>query len=115
MSNRHYFYNSTYWKKNSKAFALSKNCICERCGRPVYVSGITSYLPKDKRLRYVVHHKEYLNNDNISDDDIALGWDNLELLCINCHDIEHNEQPTRDGLMFDENGNLIQRKVIKRF
>lgn len=111
---RYDLYNKTYWKKNSKAFALSKNCICERCGRSVYVSGITTYLPKEKRLRYVVHHKEYLNDANINNDEIALGWDNLELLCINCHDIEHNEQPTRNGLMFDENGNLIERKIIKR-
>lgn len=84
---------------------------------PVYVSGINDYLPKDKRLRYIVHHKEYLNETNFTNDEVSLDWNNLELLCIDCHNEEHkSNSPTRKGLMFDEMGNLIEKNkvVIKR-
>ena len=107
-------YRSTAWKRNRVAYAISRNCICERCGRPVYVSGINDFLPKEKRLRYVVHHRTYLTEENQSDDSIALDWNNLELLCQDCHNQEHHEQPTRDGLTFDAEGNLIRRETISR-
>lgn len=96
------------------AYAISRQCICERCGRPVYVSGVNDTLPKNKRLRYIVHHKIYLTDENVNDDSIAYDWNNLELLCIDCHTTEHHEQPTREGLMFDGDGNLVERDSIKR-
>lgn len=109
------FYQTKVWKRNRKDFALSKDCICERCHRPVYVSGISDEsIPKDKRLRYIVHHKEYLNENNYTNDDVSLNWDNLELLCIDCHNEEHprlKKMPVRKGLTFDELGNLVQRDV----
>ena len=108
------FYNTKAWKRNRVAYAISQHCICERCGRPVYVSGINDALPKNKRLRYIVHHKVHLTDENMMDDSIAFDWNNLELLCIDCHNIEHYEQPTRSELMFDENGNLVERETIKR-
>ena len=109
-------YQSKYWKQIRLSYALSKHCICERCGRPVYVDGITDYLPKDRRLRYVVHHKTYISDDNITDDDIVYNTDNLELLCIDCHNTEHKaEGSTKKGLMFDTMGNLVQTpQVVKR-
>ena len=109
-------YKSKAWKQNRIAFAISKYCICERCGRAVYVSGVNDYLPKEQRLRYIVHHKEYLNDNNYTDDTIAYDWDNLELLCIDCHNKEHTQKVSaiRTDLEFDENGNLVQRKQIKR-
>lgn len=109
------FYNTKAWKRNRQAYAISKNCLCERCKRPVYVSGVTDYLTKDKRLKYVVHHKTYLNDANFNNDIVALDWNNLELLCIDCHNDEHNPATsTRAGLMFDDKGNLIQKPNIKR-
>lgn len=112
---REEFYRTKAWKDNRKAFALSKYCICERCGRSVYVDGINDYLPKGKRLRYIVHHKEYLNDSNYTDDNVSLDWNNLELLCIDCHNNEHTKNvPTRKGLAFDDMGNLVEKVVIKR-
>lgn len=108
------FYNSKAWKQNRRAYALYRNCICERCGRPVYVSGINNTIPKEKRLRYIVHHKTYLDEKNVLDDSIAFDWNNLELLCIECHNLEHHEQPTKKDVMFDAEGNLIQRTSVKR-
>lgn len=111
---RQEFYNTKGWKKNRLAYALSRNCICERCGRPVYVSGINDTLPKNKRLRYIVHHKKYLDDSNFSDPNVAYDWNNLELLCIDCHNREHYDQSVKDGLTFDDAGNLIQVNKIKR-
>jgi len=106
-------YHSKAWKDIRKGYALSKHCQCERCGRYVYVDGISNYLPKEQRLKSIVHHKIYLTNENYTDDSVVFNWDNLELLCIDCHNKEHFEQSTRDGLMFDEFGNLIKSPRIK--
>ena len=107
------FYRSKAWKNVRRAYAISKNCICERCGRPVYVDGITDYISKEKRIKSIVHHKTYLTDDNIADDSIALDENNLELLCIDCHNTEHFNQSTRKGLRFDDSGNLIEVKNIR--
>lgn len=109
------FYNSKVWELVRVNYAKSKCCICERCGQPVYVSGVNDYLPKEKRIRYIVHHKTRLNEINYNDDSISLNEDNLELLCIDCHNKEHfGSMAVRKDLMFDEFGNLVKRKVVKR-
>ena len=107
-------YRSKAWKQVRLAYALSKNCICERCGRPVYVDGLTEYIPQDRRLRYVVHHKTYVTDENENNDSVVFDTDNLELLCIDCHNTEHKSSSVRQGLMFDGSGNLVQTPGIKR-
>ena len=89
------FYHSKAWKRLSRAFLLSKNYICERCGRPAEIA----------------HHKIYLTEENMTDPDIALTPDNLEALCLDCHNQEHfgSGGATAPGLSFDENGDLIQK------
>lgn len=105
------FYKTTRWKQTRKMYALSKYCICERCGKPIYLSGVNDYLPKEKRLKGIVHHKEYLNETNYMNDEIAYGFDNLELLCFNCHQTEHfSTDILRKGYTFDEEGNLVSSK-----
>ena len=88
------FYNSSAWKKCSKAYRKSKYNICERCGKP----------------GDIVHHKIYLSPRNINNPEISLNWNNLELVCIDCHNDEHikKEKSIAEGLFFDENGNLTQ-------
>ena len=101
------FYKSKAWKQVRRTYALSKHCICERCGKPVYVDGINDYLIKEHRTKGIVHHKIHLNETNVKDDNIAYGFDNLELLCIEDHNKEHfNTGILREGFTFDENGNL---------
>lgn len=68
--------------------------LCVRCGKP----------------GEIVHHKIYLTPENIGNPDISLNPDNLETLCRDCHALEHEGQsPTAPGLMFDDNGDLIER------
>jgi len=61
------FYDSKAWRRLSKAFLLSKNYICERCGNPAEIA----------------HHKTYLNAGNIYNPDISLNPNLLESLCNN--------------------------------
>lgn len=88
-----WFYNSKVWEECRLAFLQSKFFVCERCGGPATVA----------------HHKVYITPTNINDPNITLNWDNLEALCQECHSKEHNNAcVTAEGLMFDENGDLIK-------
>lgn len=73
------FYNSKAWKRASAAYMASKHYICERCGRPAQIC----------------HHKTYLNGTNVHDPAIALSFDNLEALCLDCHNAEHGPEAQR--------------------
>lgn len=89
---------------------MKQHCLCARCNRAVYIRGLTDYIPKDKRIKGIVHHKEYLDDINVYDDNVALNEENLEGLCIYCHNIEHfKSKSTRNDVFFDENGNLIKK------
>ena len=67
-----------------------------------------------KGANSVVHHKTHLTPENINDPEIALGEDNLELLCRDCHAVKHiAELPMDKAFMWDEDGNLIPRSERK--
>jgi 5-methylcytosine-specific restriction endonuclease McrA len=87
-----HFYKSKAWQECRDAFFISKFGLCERCSRP----------------GEIVHHKIYLTPENINKPEITLNWDNLELLCLDCHNREHGGANIIDGLEFDDDGNLIQ-------
>ena len=102
------FYNSKAWKTVRKNIWLKQNCLCARCYKPVYVDGISEWIPKDQRSTGIVHHIEYLNDTNIEDDNITLNEDNLIGICKECHEKEHHQDiATRKGYEFDSYGNLI--------
>jgi 5-methylcytosine-specific restriction endonuclease McrA len=89
------FYNSKAWKKCRDAYKDSTiDQLCEKCREP-----------GDE-----VHHKTWLTPENINDPYITLAWDNLELLCHECHSIEHNRKhdALRDDVMFDARGDLVK-------
>lgn len=72
------FYASWQWVKCRRAYTASKGGLCERClARGLIEPGAE------------VHHKRRLTADNVSNPDISLNWDNLELLCTACHKEEH--------------------------
>lgn len=72
------FYRSHAWRRCRDAYAASVSGLCERClKRGLIVAG-------DE-----VHHKIRLAPENINNPEIALNWENLELLCKSCHDDEH--------------------------
>ena len=104
---RKQFYQSKAWQDVRKVVWLKQNLLCNRCHKPVYVDGISEYIPKDNRRTGIVHHKIYLDEVNIYDKDITLDINNLEGLCKDCHEIEHHKgQAIRKNYYFDEEGNL---------
>lgn len=104
------FYKSKVWKRVRKNVWLKQNLLCARCKKPVYVDGLSEWIPKEKRTKGIVHHKEYITDLNVYDDNITINEDNLEGLCIDCHNEEHFKQSaTRSEYAFDELGNLIKK------
>lgn len=90
------FYNSSVWKKCKASYIKSVHGLCERCDKP----------------GYIVHHKKALTPSNISDPDITLNHDNLEYLCLDCHNAEHDfnrekKSVTKKGYKFNEKGELV--------
>lgn len=72
------FYKSQAWKNCSKAYKESVGGLCENCNRNgLIVAGA------------IVHHKIHITPENINNTEVSLNWDNLELLCRNCHAAIH--------------------------
>ena len=93
------FYVSATWIKTSKAFAASKFYVCERCGKAA--------------TRYIVHHKVHLTPENINNPAVALDWKNLQLLCVDCHNIVHKRKRSRQ-VVFNEFGQVVGVKDSPR-
>ena len=108
---RRYFYNSKLWKQVRQSVWIKQNLLCAICGKPVYVDGISEYLPKGQRRTGIVHHKIWLDNNNIDDDNITINEDNLIGVCKECHEnIHHANMSCRKDMQFDEEGNIIPRQ-----
>lgn len=72
------FYTSKAWKQTRAAYISSVRGLCEICKRKGKI-----------KPGVIVHHKIHLTPDNINDPDISLNWDNLQLLCRDCHADQH--------------------------
>lgn len=92
------FYSSTAWKKCREAYRQTVHGLCEKCGE----------------AGEIVHHKKPLNRKNINDPNITLNFDNLRLECRSCHGFSHGKGATREGLKFDNEGNLVAYPPIKK-
>lgn len=94
------FYKSKAWQECRAGYINSVNGLCERClKRGKYKPG------------KIVHHINYITRNNINDPNVTLNWENLEFCCLECHNLEHHGSgiAVRDDVMFDEDGNLIQK------
>ena len=88
------FYSSRAWENCRTAYKRRVGGLCERClAHGLYVPG------------EIVHHKIHLTPDNIGDPNVTLNFDNLELVCRNCHAEEHSRLKKR--YRFDENGRCV--------
>lgn len=72
------FYNSKAWAECRAGYIKSVGGLCERCLAQGFI-----------KPGYICHHKKYLDGDKLKDPSIALNWDNLEYLCLDCHNKEH--------------------------
>lgn len=87
-------YKSKRWQKLRQQ-KLLLNPFCERCLRKGLFNAVN-----------IIHHKEYVTDLNYEDDDVFFNINNLESLCIECHNKEHFEEEKE--YYFDENGDLIK-------
>lgn len=87
----HRFYKSKAWfiARNIKTNATQGKC--ERCGA----------------VGEEVHHKIRLTTENVVDSNISINQENLELLCKDCHNDEH-ERFKKKEVIFDKYGNFIE-------
>lgn len=87
-------YKSKTWQSTRAAYASSVGGMCELCmQRGIYTAGV------------IVHHKQPVTPQNIGDANITLSWDNLQLLCRDCHAEMHKKCEKR--YKFDESGRVI--------
>ena len=85
----HNFYKSPAWLAARELKIMSVNGLCERCGQ----------------IGIEVHHKVRLTIENVNDSSVSLNQDNLELLCRECHNQEHERFSNK--VRFDKDGNLL--------
>lgn len=84
------FYSSSAWQACRKAYAKSKGGLCEKC----LLKGL--YTPGE-----IVHHKIHLTPENIELPEVTLNWNNLELVCRECHAVEHGARERRYEVLPD--------------
>ena len=82
------FYSSWAWRKCRDGYVKYKGGLCEECLRKGIINAGSRRRPLE------VHHRIRLTPENITDPGVALNWDNLQLLCKDCHDAQH-EAPER--------------------
>ena len=83
------FYNSGEWKRMRKRILDRDNHECQECKRNGVVFIDTYELNKTgkrKKIKLIVHHKKELEFHP----ELALDEDNLEVVCVNCHNKEHD-------------------------
>lgn len=83
------FYDSGKWRTLSKKIKQRDNGECQECKRNGLVTlddkNLQSETAKRKKIQLVVHHIKELERHP----ELALDADNLETICVNCHNKEH--------------------------
>lgn len=88
------FYSSKTWARTREAYKKQVGGLCEICLK----EGI--YKPGE-----IVHHKVHITPQNIYNPEITLDFNNLELVCRECHAKIHDRRKRRYKL--DEMGRVI--------
>ena len=93
------FYNSRAWQQCRTSYKANVHGLCEEC-------------LKHNKIEpgYILDHIIELTPENINNPDISLNHDNLQYLCLICHNKKTfgNNDITVDGLRFNEYGDLIK-------
>lgn len=82
------FYDSSDWKQKRKRIKQRDNYECQECkrqGRVTIDTNEYSESAKRKKIQLVVDHIKELEDYP----ELALDDDNLETLCVNCHNKKH--------------------------
>lgn len=82
--NKEEFYKSKEWQKFRNVFindmmdTITGNVYCSHCHKAIL-----------NKNDIIVHHKIELTEENVNDFNISLNPDNVEIVCFNCHNMEH--------------------------
>lgn len=87
-------YSSKAWQHTRETYKKKVGGLCELC----WARGIIK--PGE-----IVHHKIPISPENINDPEIALNFDNLQLVCRDCHAQIHDRKKRRYKL--DDMGRVI--------
>lgn len=88
------FYSSKVWQDCRDTYSKRVGHLCEEClKKGIYTPGV------------IVHHIEELTPLNIERPEVALNFENLELLCRSCHADQHSKRQRR--YTFDEDGKIF--------
>lgn len=94
------FYKSRAWQQCRTSYISTVHGLCEHC------------LEDDKYTPgYIVDHIIEINPSNINNPEITLNHQNLQFLCLPCHNTKHfgkDIEVIREGLSFDGDGNIIE-------
>ena len=75
------FYSSGAWRRCRALYSQKVGGLCEECLKKGLIVPGTE-----------VHHKIHLTPENVNDPNVALNFDNLELLCGECHKNAHRKK-----------------------
>lgn len=99
------FYASVVWERQREAYRRHVHGICERCGEP----------------GKIVHHRRPLTPKTIHDPQQTLAFENLELLCRDCHAAAHEGELGRkrrkdvaEGMRFNARGEMVPERIPPR-
>ena len=90
------FYKTSVWRDCRNAYSAYRGHLCEECIR----RGVLSH-------GEIVHHKIELTPDNIDNPEITLNFNNLELLCRQCHAERHDKRTKCRRFTIGPNGEII--------
>lgn len=93
------FYSSKAWQRTRTAYTKARRGLCEVC----LSKGIVK--PGE-----IVHHKIHLDPKNINNPSITLDWNNLQLVCRDCHAAIHELNQRKRRYKIDECGRVIVRE-----
>lgn len=68
----------------------------------------TDFVKDAVSLGEIVHHKSYVTKANIFNPSITINFDNLELLCYNCHNNEHISKFDEQGQIKPKEENILE-------
>lgn len=90
------FYSSRIWQECRDTYAAKRGWLCERCLK----RGVLSY-------GEIVHHKIEITPDNINDVSVTLNFNNLELLCRQCHAEAHDKRLRHRRYIIGPDGEIL--------
>lgn len=73
------FYTSSKWLAVRARKIAESGGVCSRCGRVFSDSS-----------KLIVHHKQHLKGNDYNNPSVAFNDDNLEVICVDCHNQEHD-------------------------